>query len=79
MRQILGVAAILITVWSMIFLGAWIISAFVVPLDLHIDEWWGRAATSAVKVILGSLLAILWLWIWKTIAQTYFWRTVGKD
>jgi len=77
-RQVLGISAILLMVWTMIFIGAWIISAFVVPLDLRIDGWWGRAVTSSVKVLLGSLLALTWLWIWKTVAQTYFWKIAGK-
>jgi len=79
MRQVLGIAAMLVMVWIMIFLGAWIIGTFVVPLDLHIDGWWGRAATSSVKVVLGSILALSWLWIWRTVAQAYFWKTAGRS
>lgn len=73
MRRIVKLILILLFVWGSMLLGNWLIWAFIVPLDLP-----NRALSGIVKVGLGGSLTLVWLWMWRMLADTYFWRTIKR-
>jgi len=60
-------------VWVSMLFGLWVTWKFVVPLQLP-----NPVLGDVAKVWLGAGLAVLWLWIWRKIANTYFWQTIKK-
>jgi hypothetical protein len=68
-----GLMLILLFVWGSMLLGNWLIWVFIVPLELP-----NRVLSGVVKVGLGVSLALVWLWMWRTLANTYFWRTIKR-
>jgi hypothetical protein len=68
---------ILLLVWFSLILGMWVIK-LIVPITL---PWSGLHVTiglSIAKAMIGVLMVILWLYIWKFVSDNYFARAMRK-
>lgn len=74
MKRIFELFGILLFVWLSMLLGLWLIFRFVVPLTLPIGGWLGRFLTGCARTGVSAVLAVSWLWVWRKIAYTCFWR-----
>lgn len=78
MKHLYVIIGILLFIWGSIFLGAWLIFEFIVSLAIPIGGLEGRVISGVVKVALSSILVIFWLYIWKKLTESYFWKIVRK-
>jgi len=78
-RRLVDMVCILSFIWTCMLFGLWMIDTLVVPLTLPIPGLIGAALTSTIKVLIGTMLVLLWLWLWREIAKRLFWHTVKKE
>lgn len=77
-RRISDIVLILLFVWASMILGLWIIDSLIVPLRLPIPGLIGDFATGVAKVVIGAVLALFWLWLWRTLVRWAFWRALRR-
>ncbi|RLG95116.1 hypothetical protein DRO37_03535 [Candidatus Bathyarchaeota archaeon] len=72
-RRIVDFTLILLFMWACMILGLWIIDRIIVPLEIPYVH---PLITAIIKVGASSVLAIIWLWIWREIVKRMFWHTL---
>ena len=78
MRRFLRLIGILFFIWISMLFGLWLIVTLVLPLTIPVGGWFGRFLTSMARVVIGTSLAILWLWAWKKVEYAYLWRVLKQ-
>ena len=74
-KRILDFVNILIFVWISMLLGLWVINGAIIPWKL--PEPFSRGMTNVVQVAISTILVLLWLYLWKRIATTMFWKAMS--
>jgi hypothetical protein len=72
-RRVLDFVIILLFVWGCMFLGLWIIDLLIVYMVI---PGVGRYVISILQVVISVLMVLLWLLIWREIANRMFWRAI---
>jgi len=75
-RRILDFVFVLLFVWACMILGLWVISSFIVPLELSVTP--DAVLTGILRVAASAALVLAWLWIWRGIVRRMFWRLIGE-
>ncbi len=73
-KRILDFVNILIFVWISLLMGLWVINWVIIPWKL--PEPFSMGMTNVVQVAISTMLALLWLFLWKRIATTKFWNVM---
>lgn len=75
-RQRLNLIYVMAFVWVSMIFGLFVISMYIVPLEL---PGINSITTGVLKVILSLLLSILWLWMWRRMVVMVFWQAVKEQ
>jgi len=78
LRTIAPLAAVEIFVWVALPLSAFFISKVAFAINLGTGTAAGRIITETLRVIVSGAIALVWLFAWKLMVDTYFWRNIGK-
>ena len=78
MKRLLSLAAIELLVWILLLLVALLISRVAFELTIGASGLFDRVATQVVRVFVSGSIVVVWLFAWKKITDTYFWRTIGR-
>lgn len=64
---------LLLFVWGCILLGLWAINDLIVPMSIPGVR---GNVINIVQVAISSAMVLLWLWTWRRLAKTMFWRAL---
>jgi hypothetical protein len=77
MCSVLDFVFILFFVWGIMILGFWVINSFIVPFNF--PGIMNGFLTGFFKVIISTVLVLLWLWIWRDMVRRIFWRAISRQ
>lgn len=77
MNRMATLSALVILVWLSLIFGLFIILKIVFELTLPWQEL-TPVAVAVMRVCLSLILTVVWLFLWRRIAQIYLWRTLGS-
>lgn len=78
LRRILPIVGIILVIWLLLLLGMFILASFIINLSVPIPGVSGQITTNILRVLLGLVMAVVWLYIWKKLAETYFWKSMSQ-
>jgi hypothetical protein len=73
-RRILDFVFLLLFVWACMILGLWIISSFIVPLELPGMK--SGIVIAVFRLAISAAMTLFWLWLWREIIKRMFWRSM---
>ena len=75
MSRVVTLSALVILVWLSLIFGLFIILKIVFELTLPWQEQ-TPIAVAVMRVCLSLILTVVWLFLWRRIAQIYLWRNL---
>lgn len=78
MKKITWLFGVLLFVWFFMLFELWLILQVILPLTIEADGFFGALLTGIVRVGAGATSAIVWLWLWRRIQYTFFWKMFKK-
>jgi hypothetical protein len=75
-KRLLPLAAIELLVWGLLLLVMLLISRVAFEINIGAGSLFDRIATQVVRVFVSAIIVLVWLFAWKKITDTYFWRTM---
>lgn len=75
MSRVVTLSALVILVWLSLIFGLFIVLKIVFELTL---PWQAQTpiAVAVMRVCLSLILTVVWLFLWRRIAQIYLWRNL---
>ena len=78
MKRLLPLAAVEVFVWGILLLSTFLISKVVFSINLGNETLVSRIATETLRVVFSGAIILVWLIVWKKIADNYFRRTIAR-
>jgi len=78
MKKITWLFGVLLFVWLFMLFELWLILQVILPLTIEADGFFGILLTGIVKAGVGAVSVIFWLWLWRRIEYTFFWKMFEK-
>ena len=78
MRHLIPLAVIEVFVWLILLLSTFLISKFVFMINFGNVTLVQRVATETARVVVSGAIILIWLFVWKKVTDTYFWRTIAR-
>lgn len=78
MKKIAWLFGVLLFVWFFMLFELWLILQVILPLTIEANGFFGTLLTGIVRVGAGAVSVIFWLWLWRRIEYTLFWKMFEK-
>ena len=78
MRHLMPLAAIEVFVWLILLLSTFLVSKFVFSISFGNATLVQRVATGTARVVFSGAIILIWLFVWKKVTDSYFWRTIAR-
>lgn len=78
MKRILPLAAIEVFVWLILLLCTLLVSKFAFSINLGNATIVQRIATQVARNSLAGVIVVIWLLVWKKVADSYLWHALGR-